>query len=174
MELTMFYLLEFNPIKPDIGLILWTSIIFLLFWFLIGKFAFKPIAQALRKRETDIQNALDQARLAKEEMQNLKAENEKLLIQAREERTQMLKEARDAANKVVAEAKQKAKEEAQTIVTNARNDIENQKKQALTEVKNQVGLIAIDIAEKVLKRELQDKTAQEGYVDGLIKDIKLN
>lgn len=170
----MFYLLEFNPIKPDFGLILWTTLIFLLFWLLVGKFAFRPIASALKKREADIQNALDQARQAREEMQNLQSENEKLLAQAREERTKMLKEGRDTANKLISEAKTKAKEEAQNIVINARQEIENQKQQALTEVKNQVGLIAIDIAEKVLKRELQDKVAQENYVNDLIGDIKLN
>lgn len=170
----MFYLLEFNPIKPDFGLILWTTLIFLLFWLLIGKFAFRPIASALKKREADIQNALDQARQAREEMQNLQAENEKLLATAREERTKMLKEARDTGNKLISEAKSKAREEAQNIVSNARQEIENQKQQALTEVKNQVGLIAIDIAEKVLKRVLQDKGTQEDYVNDLIGDIKLN
>lgn len=174
MDLTMFYLLEFNPIMPDVGLIFWTSVIFILFWVLVGRFAFKPIASALRKRETDIQNALDQARHAREEMQNLRAENDKLLAEAREERTKILKEARDTGNKIVAEAKQKAKEEAQNIVTSARQEIENQKKQAITEVKNEVGKIAINLTEQLLRRELSDKAAQENFVNALVKDIKLN
>lgn len=174
MQLTMFYLIGFNPIKPDIGLIFWTTVIFILFWGLIGKFAFKPIANALKKRETDIQNALDQARLAKEEMQNLKAENDKLLAEAREERTKILKEARDAGTKIVSEAKQKAREEAQNIVTSAKQEIENQKKQAITEVKNEVGQMAVNLAEQVLRRELSDKSSQEQFIDGLVKDIKLN
>lgn len=170
----MFYLLDFSPIKPDIGLILWTTVIFGLFWLIVGRFAFRPIAEALRKREDDIQSSLDQAKLAREEMSKLKSENDKLLAQAREERARILKEAKDASNQLINDAKVKAKEEAQKIVTDARAEIENQSRQALLQVKNQVGSMALDIAGKVLRRELQGEQAQEDFVNAIVKEIDLN
>lgn len=170
----MFYLLDFSPIKPDIGLILWTTVIFGLFWLIVGRFAFRPIAEALRKREDDIQSSLDEAKRAKEEMSQLKSENDKLLAQAREERARILKDAKDASNQLINDAKTKAKEEAQKIVTDARLEIENQTRQALIEVKNQVGNMALDIAGKVLRRELEGNQAQEDFVNTLVKEIDLN
>ena len=170
----MFYLMGFDPIKPDIGLIFWTTVIFLLFWGIIGRFAFKPIASALRKRELDIQSSLDEAKLARQEMANLKAENEKLLAQAREERARILKQAKDVGENIVQESKQRAKEDAQKIVTSAKTEIENQKKQALIEVKNQLGNMALDIAEQVLRRKLKDDKEQQDLVNTLVKEISLN
>jgi F-type H+-transporting ATPase subunit b len=170
----MFYLLDFSPIKPDIGLILWTTVIFGLFWLIIGKYAFKPIASALKKRELDIQTSLDQAKFARQEMANLKAENEKLLATAREERAKILKEAKDAGEHIVQESKTKAKEEAQKIVTSAKAEIESQKKQAIIEVKNEVGNMALDIAEQVLRQALKQDKAQQDLVNTLVKEIKLN
>ena len=170
----MFYLLDFNPTVPDVGLIFWSTIIFILFWGIVGRFAFRPISGALRKRETDIQTALDEAKKAKEEMAALQADNERILVEAREERARILKESKDAGDKIISESKDKAKEEAQKIVASAKLEIENQKKQAIDEVKNQVGNIALDIAEKVLRKELSNDSAQQDYVDGLVKDIKLN
>jgi F-type H+-transporting ATPase subunit b len=170
----MFYLVDFSVIKPDLGLIFWTTLIFLLFWFMIGKFAFKPIANALRKREYDIQNALDQAEIAKQEMSKLQADNEKLLQQAREERTKILKEANDVKNEIINEAKTKAKVEADKIVTSAKLEIENQKKAAINEVKNQVGAIALEIAEKVIKKDLSSDANQSSFVNQLVDDIKFN
>lgn len=170
----MFYLVDFSVIKPDAGLIFWTTIIFLLFWFMIGRLAFRPIATALRKREDDIQSALDQAAIAKEEMAKLKADNEKLLMEAREERANMLREANDAKNEIITEAKVKAKSEADRIVKSAKAEIENQKKAAINEVKNQVGAIALEIAEKVIRKELSSDANQSSFVNQLVDDIKFN
>jgi F-type H+-transporting ATPase subunit b len=170
----MFYLLDFNPILPDFGLIFWSSITFLLFWLIVGKFAFKPIAGALSKRESDIQNALDLAKQAREEMAALKSDNDRIIGEAREEQARILKEAKETGNKIIAESKNKAREEAQKIVTNARLEIENQAKHAIIEVKNQVGNMALEIAEQVLRKELASDSAQQAYVDELVKEIKLN
>lgn len=172
----MMYLLlvDFNPIKPDAGLLIWTSVIFLLFWGIIGKFAFKPIAEALKSRASDIQSALDQAKNARDEMANLKTENDQLLQQAREERAAMLKEAKDTKNQIINEAKDKAKVEANKIVADARVEIENQKLSALAEVKTQVGLMALDIAEKVIKKDLKGQPEQQSYVDQLVTEISKN
>lgn len=170
----MFVLADFSVIKPDFGLLFWTSLIFLLFWFLIGKMAFAPIARALKKREDDIQDALDEAKRAREEMSDLKAENEQLLAQAREERALILKEAKEIKNSIVTEAKTKAKDEADKIVTNARQEIENQKKAAIIEVKNEMGKMALGIAEKIIVKDLQADKAQQEYAERLVKELNLN
>ena len=170
----MIFLIEFTPIRPDFGLLFWTLVIFLLFWYIIGKFAFRPIANALKEREHDIQNSLDEAKKARQEMANLKAENEELLAQAREERSAILKTAKEAKDNIISEAKDKAKEEAQRIVADAKEQIENQKMAAMIDLKNQVGAMALTIAEKVIRKELSGNAEQESFVNGLVKDIKLN
>ena len=170
----MLFLIEFNVIQPDVGLIFWSAVIFVIFWLLMSKVAFKPIIAALKKRESDIQGSLDEAKRVRQEMQNLKAENEALLIQAREERAQILKEAKEAGNRIVEEAKTRAKEDAQKIVASTKEQIEHQKMAAITDLKNQVGVISIQIAEKVLRKELSGNTAQEAFVNDLVKEIKLN
>ena len=172
--MTLFVLADFSVIKPDFGLLFWTTIIFLLFWFVIGKFAFRPIASALKDRENDIQGALDEARKTREEMSRLQAENEALLSQARSERAQMLKEAKETGNSIVNEAKAKAKEEAQKIVANAKQEIENERQTAIREIKNEVGNIAISISEKILERELADKGAHDAMIQSMVDDIKLS
>ena len=108
----MIFLIDLSVLKPDVGLIAWTILIFALFWGLMAKFAFRPIINALKKRKSDIQNSLDEAKRVREEMAKMKAENEELLAQAREERAKILKEAKEAGDRIVAEAKDKAKEEA--------------------------------------------------------------
>jgi len=168
------FLFLFDVIKPDPGLILWTSVIFLLVWVTLGRMAFRPIQAALKKREDDIQGALDEAKKAREEMANLKAENEQLLVEAREERGAILKEAKEAKDSIINEAKEKAKDEAQKIVQNAKQEIENQRMAVLTEVKNQVGTMAIEIAEKVLRKQLEGAKDQEAFVNQLVDEIKLN
>lgn len=171
---TLLILADFSPIKPDFGLILWTAIIFLLFWGLIGWKAFGPIARALKTREEDIQGALDEAKNAKEEMAKLKADNEALLREAIEERSKMLKEAKDTKNRIIKEAKDKAKSDANKIIADARREIENQKKAALSDVKDQVGLFALEIAEKVIREKLKGNKEQEQYVEKLVSEINQN
>jgi len=170
----MLFLADFNVLKPEPGLLIWTTIIFLLFWFLMSRFAFKPIGAALKQRENDIQSALDEARKAREEMSNLQAENEKLLAQAREERSAILKEAKDAKDEIIAEAKERANAEYKRKVESALQDIENQKMAALVSLKNEVGSMAVEIAEKILRRELANKTEQESYAKSLADNIKMN
>lgn len=167
-------LADFSPIKPDFGLLFWTSVIFLLFWFLIGKMAFRPIANALKKREDDIQNSLDEAKKARQEMANLKSQNEELLKQAAEERAMILREAKEAKETIIAEARDKAKEEAKRIVADAKEQIENQKMAAIIDMKNQAGKMAIEIAEKVLRKELQGNTEHESFVSKLVDEFKMN
>ena len=167
-------LADFSVIRPEPGLIIWTTIIFFLFWFIMGRFAFRPIQNALRQREDEIQSSLDEAKKAREEMAKLKAENEEILKQAYEERANIIREAKEAKDSIIKEAKVKAKEEAQKIVASAKHEIENQKMAAITELKNQTGMMALTISEKILRRELKGDKEQEAYVNTLMKEIKLN
>jgi F-type H+-transporting ATPase subunit b len=172
--MNIFLLADFSVIKPDPGLIFWTSIIFIVLWTVLGRMAFKPIQNALKKRDNEIQEALDEAKNAREEMSNVQAENQKLLADAREERARMLKEAKETKDQIVKEAKDQAREEAKKIVTNAQQEIENQRKVAMAELKKEVGAMAIGIAEKVLRKQLAGDKEQEQFVNTLVDDIKLN
>lgn len=170
----LLFLADFSVIKPDPGLILWTSVVFLLVWGILAKFAFRPIQEALKKREYDIQNALDEAKRAREEIAGMKAENEELLAQAREERANILKEAKAHKESILNEAKGQAKKEAQKIVANAKRDIENQRMAVVTELKNQLGIMALEIAEKVIRKELKGVKEHEQYVNKLVDEIEMN
>ena len=161
-------------LNPSIGLVFWTLIIFLLLVVVLAKFAWRPILNALHERENSIEEALRAADKAKAEMERLQADNEKLLNEAREERNQMLKEAKETRESIVNEAKGKAKAEASKIIEDAKAEINTQKLAAIVEVKNQVGALAIDIAEKVLRKELSNSAEQEKYVSQLVDDVKLN
>ena len=172
--MNIFLLADFSVIKPDPGLIFWTALIFIVLWTALGRMAFKPIQNALKKREDDIQDALDEAKRAREEMSNVQAENKKLLAEAREERARMLKEAKETKEQMIKEAKEQAREEAKKIVTSAQQEIENQRKVAMAELKSQVGQMAIDIAEKVIRKQLAGDKDQEQFVNTLVDEIKLN
>ena len=170
----MVLLAEFNVIKPEFGLFFWTVLIFLSLWFFLGKKAFTPIANALKEREDSIKDALAQADIARNEMNNLKAENEQLIAQAREEKAAMLKEAKENAAQIVSDAKSKAKEEAGRILANANLEIENQKKAAISELKGQVGLLAVPVAESVIKKQLSNDPSQIELAKSLANEIKMN
>jgi len=161
-------------VTPGIGLIFWQTVVFLLVLFLLGKFAWKPIMSALQERETSIENALSAAEKAKLEMQALKADNEKLLAEARMERDRILKEATDAANSLVETAKQKANEEGARMIGQAREAIENEKRAAITEVKNMAASLSLEIAEQILRKELSDKSAQQALAQEYIREVTLN
>ncbi len=161
-------------IKPDFGLIFWMSISFICVMIILGKFAWPMILKALKEREESIANALNSARKAKEEMASLKADNEKLIVQARAERDQLLKEARDTRDAIVAEAKNKAQAEANKIMAQTRESINNEKIAAISELKNQVAAMSIEIAEKILRQELSNDEKQKNLMDSLMKDVSLN
>lgn len=161
-------------LTPDFGLFFWTLIAFLLVLFILGKFAWKPILNSLSERESTIANSLATAEKARLEMASLKSENETLLQKAREERSLMLKEAKDNAEKLIADSQNKAKSEYERIVADAQAAINQQKNAALTEVKNQVGNLVIEVAEKVLRKQLANKGEQEALIADLVGNVKLN
>ena len=156
------------------GLFFWQSLIFLLLIFLLRKFAWKPILDAVNEREEGIKNALLSAEIAKRDMQNLKSDNEKLLAEARVERDVILKEAREIKDKIVSEAKDEAQVQAGKMIEQAKAAINSEKNAAMAELKNQVSSLSIEIAEKVLRSELADKESQTKLVTQLLGDVKLN
>lgn len=165
------FLIDFNPIVPEFGLLFWTLLIFTLVWFGLSRVAFKPMQKALKKRENDIQDSIDEAKRVKAEMAQLKADNQALLAEAREEGMRIKRDAEAAANRILAEAKEDAKAAQQKIAADAKRDIENMRKAAMVDLKQQVGTMAIDIAEKVLRKELDDDKGQKKLVQELVSNL---
>jgi len=161
-------------LTPALGLLFWTLVAFLVVFFLLKKFAWPAIIKGLHEREQGIAESLAMAERVKAEMAQLKNENEALLAKAREERAQMLKEARETKDKIINEAKDQAKAEANKIMVDTQAAITQQKMAAITDLKNQVGILVIEVSEKVLRRELANKAEQEAYINKLSQEVKLN
>ena len=158
----------------SIGLFLVQTVLLLIIIFLLGKFAWKPIMSSLAEREGGIQDALDSAEKAKMEMENLQADNQKLLQEARMERETMLKEAREMKTKMIDDAKTEAQIQANKMIEQAQVAIESEKKSAMAELKSQVALMSIEIAEKVVQNELSSKSKQMELVDKMLGEATLN
>ena len=163
-----------NLLTPDFGLLIWTLLAFIIVLFILGKFAWPAIVKGLKQREQGIADSLSTAENIKAEMAMMKNENEALLAKAREERAIMMKEAREIKDKIINDAKDQANIEANKIVVEAQAAINRQKMAALIDVKNQVGKMVIEVSEKILQRELDNKSAQETYIKELIEEVKLN
>lgn len=161
-------------LMPEWGFVIWATVTFLLLLILLRKYAWKPILKAVNERELNIEESLKQAEKARMEMSSLKAENERILNEAREERSKILKEAKEAGERIRTELNEKANKEYTQKLEDATREIENQKQAALTEVKNTAATIAIEVAEKVLSRELDDKASQEQLATQLVEEFKLN
>ncbi|OAV46108.1 F0F1 ATP synthase subunit B [Lewinella sp. 4G2] len=165
------FLVDFSPIRPDFGLLFWTLLIFLLVWGILGKTAFKPIQKALTKRETDIQNSIDEAKRVQAQMAQLKDDNQRLLAEAREESTRIVAEAEAFAKKRRDEAVTEAKEAAQKVSADAQRQIAIMRDQAMADLKKEVGNMAIDVAEKVLRKDLKSDINQTTLVNELVKNL---
>jgi F-type H+-transporting ATPase subunit b len=158
----------------SLGLFFWQAVLFIALILLLKKFAWKPILDSVNDREEGIKNALESAEKAKLEMQNLQADNQKLLKEAREERESMLKEARDIKNKMIEDAKGEAQTQANKMIAQAQAAIESEKKAAISELKNQVASLSLQIAEKVVREELSNKDKQIKLVETMLGEAKLN
>jgi len=164
-----------NPlVTPNLGLLIWMGITFLVVLLLLSKFAWKPIMAALREREQNIDNALRMAEQAKLEMQSMKSDNERLLAEARIERDRILREATETSNNLIETARTRATEEGARMVEQARESIQNEKRAAMTEVKNLAATLSIQIAEKLIKRELQDTASQQALVKAYLQETHLS
>ncbi|MGG7034869.1 MAG: F0F1 ATP synthase subunit B [Flavobacterium sp.] len=156
------------------SLIFWTTIIFIVFFILLAKFAWKPILGAVKSREESINNALASAEAARREMQNLQADNQRILQEARMERDAMLKDAREMKDKIIADSKTEAQAQGLKMIEQAKAAIESEKNAAMAELKTQVSSLSLEIAEKLLKDELSNKEAQTKLVEKMLGDVKLN
>ena len=166
-----------NPldlVTPGIGLIFWTSVVFILLVFILKKFAWKPILDAVEKRSDSIEKAINAADEAKASLDQLNIERDKIKKESLAERDALLKEARDTKNKIISDAKAKAKQETDKILSDAREVIKNEKMAAITELKNQVAILSLEIAEKIVKDQLSSNDKQKALVDALVKDVNLN
>jgi F-type H+-transporting ATPase subunit b len=161
-------------VKPGLGLIFWMTITFSIVLFILSKFAWKPILNAIKEREESINNALNSAEDARKQMDALKADNEKLLNQARAERDQMLREATEMKENIIAQAKRSADEEGRKLIAKANESIEAAKINAMNELKTQVAVLSVDLAEKVLRKKMEDRSEQEAFVNENLKSITLN
>ena len=161
-------------VTPNPGTIFWMLIIFGIAFFILRKFAWKPILNALKDREESIAQALNSAEEAKKEVIGLKANNDRIIAEARQEKNIILKEAKEIKDKIIAEAKEKAMQETAKSIVLAKQQIEAEKTAAINDIKKQVAELSVMIAEKVIRKELGNKSEQEKMVDGLIDDIKLN
>ena len=162
-----------NFTSPE-SLVFWTTLIFIVFFFLMKKFAWKPILGAVKSREESINQALAAAENAKKEIQNLKSDNEKLLAEARAERDMMMKEAREIKEKMISDAKNEAQLQGEKMIQQAKIAIESEKNAAMSEMKNQVSSLSIEIAEKLLKTQLADNSSQTALVERMLDEVKLN
>ncbi len=161
-------------LTPAFGLIIWTLLAFVIFFFILKKFAWKPIIDSMNKREKGIADSLATAETVRAQMAELKNENEILLAKAREERAQMMREAKETRDKIISEAKEQARAETNKIIADAQGAINQQKMAAITDLKNQVGNLVIEVSEKVLRRELNNKEEQEKYIQQLAQNVDLN
>ncbi|MEA3504312.1 MAG: F0F1 ATP synthase subunit B [Bacteroidota bacterium] len=161
-------------VSPGLGMIVWMTLIFGLLLLVLGRFAWKPIMKALREREQSIEDALNSADKARGEMKNLQLDNEKLVNEARKERDFLLREAKSLKNEIIEKARVEAAEEKYKIVKSARVEIINEKNAALVELKDKIAGISIDIAEKILEKELSNEKEQKKLIDKFLSDVKMN
>ena len=161
-------------VTPDVGLLFWTFISFTILYFLLKRFAWKPILGSVNDREMSIREALLAAENAKKEMQNLKSDNEKILKEAKAERENMLKDAREIKNKLISDAETQAKLQASRLIESAQKAIQNEKNSAMNELKQTVVELSVEIAEKVISTELEDKSKQLKVVENMLNNASLN
>lgn len=168
------FFLDIPLVMPEYGLMFWMLLTFVIVMFLLKKYAWRPILKMIKDREQSIEEALASAEKARHEISNMKADNEKILNEARAERDKMMKESRDMKEAIIGEAKNRAKIEGDRLVAIARETIQNEKMAAITELKNQVATLSIEIAEKILKEHLTTDEKQKTLVKNLVNEIKLN
>ena len=159
---------------PDYGLLFWMLLSFSIVLFILRKFAWKPILKVLKDRDETIAKSIDSAKQAKEEMERLHEDNKKILAEARRERDKLLKNATDTKNKIIRQAEEEAKTKANQIMQDTHLEIENQKQKIISEIKKEVAELSINIAEKIIKKELQPENKQKMYINELIDEIQLN
>lgn len=161
-------------LTPELGLFVWTLIAFLAVFFILRKFAWRPILNTLNERETGIADSIAAAERVKKEMAQMQSDNEKIMLEARAQSAQMLKEAKDMKETIINKAKEETKAVADKMIAEAQQQIQQQKMAALTEVKNEIGKLAVEVAEKVIRKQLATADSQNDYAQLLAEEIKMN
>jgi len=161
-------------LTPHTGTIIWMLIAFLVVFFILTKFAWKPLLGALKQREDSITKSLQSAENARKEMEKLKADNEQIMMEARKERDKIIAEGKEIKDSIVNQAKEKATEEANKIIENSRKSIIAEKESALKEIKEHIAGLSVSIAEKLLREKLADDNEQKDLIDRLLRDTKMN
>jgi len=161
-------------VTPGIGLVFWMLLSFSIVLYVLKKFAWKPILQALKEREESIENALSAAKNAKEEMTRLQSDNEQIILEAKKEREKLLKEAREIREIILGDAKKQAIVEGNKLIENARQTIQAEKAAALNEIKNQIATLSVQIAEKILQEELAKDKKQQDILYKYLLEMKVN
>ena len=174
IRLNTYQFIRMDLLTPDLGLLFWQVVVFLGLFLILRAFAWKPITNSLHERENNIQSALDLAEKTRVEMTALKADKEKLLVQARSEREAILRGAKEIADKMVADSRDKAAAEGQRMLEQARESMQNERQALVAQMKKEVVTLSLEIAEKVLRKELSDKSAQEKLVSDLVSNSRLN
>jgi len=161
-------------LTPEFGTIFWTLIVFLISFYILAKFAWKPMLNALKERDKAIAQSLEAAEKAKSEVSRMQAESEKIMAQARVERDKMLQEARDLKESLVNESREQAKKEGLKLIEDARQVIKTERTAAVQEIKNQVSILSVAISEKILLHELSDPEKQKELIEKSLVDVKFN
>ncbi len=161
-------------LTPSIGNIFWTAVVFFILLMLLGKYAWRPIMKSIEEREVFIVDSLNQAKMAKKEMEDLKADNERIIREAKIERDAILKDAREMKDKIVADAKDAAKSEGDKMIEQARQSIQSEKSAAMADIKSQIGALSVGIAEQILKQKLDNTDAQNTLVENYLNNTNQN
>ena len=159
---------------PSSGLLFWMSLTFLVVLCVLWKWGFPVIVNMVAERKAFIDDSLQKAREANERLANIQKEGESILQEAREKQALILKEAAATRDSIVEKAQQKAREESVRLLEEARNEIENEKQAAISEIRNQVAKLSILIAEKVVRKNLNDDKAQMELIDRMLDDVSSN
>jgi len=159
---------------PHLGTIIWLIIIFSVLWFILSKFAWKPLVKALEERQTSVETALHSADMARKSLAKIESEQIKLIEEAKNQRDQLLREAMVQRDRIIADAKQKAQASYDLMIENARKQIDQEKRAAIGEIKGQIAALSVEIATKLIKSDLEEKGRQERLVHELIKDVSIN
>lgn len=161
-------------VTPEFGLIFWQSVVFLILLIVLRKFVWLPVLSALKSREFQIEDSLRAAEQAREEMEQIKMDNEYLLYEARIERDQMIKDATIVARKIKEDTKAETSKISEKMISDAKSVIDNEKKMVMAEIKETVSSLSLAIAEKILRENLRDKKAQRGLVTRFLEDTTIN
>ena len=157
-------------ITPDFGLLFWMTLIFGIVFFILAKFGFPVLTDMVRKRQERIEKSLVDAREIEARMEQWKSEHAKMLEDVRKEQSAILREATETRARIISEAKEAAKAEADKMIADAKVQIAAEKESALRDVRKEVALLGVQVAEKVLRHELQDDGNQQALLDQLVKE----